>query len=150
MRSFLRSFVYAGRGIYVALREERNLRFHLCIAIYVYLFSAFYDFGKTEYAVITLLVAGVMALELVNSAFERTVSRPSPERYVTAGVVKDMAAGAVLVFSLAAVVIGILLFWDMVAFQRIFNFFTVNPIWLAPFVLSLAASGWFIFYPGKR
>ena len=70
------------------------MRFHLCAAFYVYLFSLFYGFGKTEYILITLMVCGVLALELVNSSLERTVERPAPDRYMTAGVVKDMAAGA--------------------------------------------------------
>ena len=70
------------------------MRFHLCAAFYVYLFSLFYGFGKTEYILITLMVCGVLALELVNASLERTVERPAPDRYMTAGVVKDMAAGA--------------------------------------------------------
>ena len=97
---FVDSFLYAAQGIRTAVREERNMRFHLCAAFYVYLFSLFYGFGKTEYILITLMVCGVLALELVNSSLERTVERPAPDRYMTAGVVKDMAAGAVLVFSI--------------------------------------------------
>lgn len=38
---FYSSFVYAAQGVRTALREERNLRFHLCSAMYVYLFSFF-------------------------------------------------------------------------------------------------------------
>lgn len=87
---FVDSFLYAAQGIRTAVREERNMRFHLCAAFYVYLFSLFYGFGKTEYILITLMVCGVLALELVNSSLERTVERPAPDRYMTAGVVKDI------------------------------------------------------------
>ena len=45
---FVDSFLYAAQGIRTAVREERNMRFHLCAAFYVYLFSLFYGFGKTE------------------------------------------------------------------------------------------------------
>ena len=107
---FVDSFLYAAQGIRTAVREERNMRFHLCAAFYVYLFSLFYGFGKTEYILITLMVCGVLALELVNSSLERTVERPAPDRYMTAGVVKDMAAGAVLVFSIGCAVCGAVLF----------------------------------------
>ena len=65
---FVDSFLYAAQGIRTAVREERNMRFHLCAAFYVYLFSLFYGFGKTEYILITLMVCGVLALELVNSS----------------------------------------------------------------------------------
>ena len=93
---FLHSFRYAVQGVRTALREERNLRFHVCAAFYVYVFSLFYEFTRAEYCLITIMVGGVMALELVNSSLERAVERPVPERYMTAGAVKDMAAGAVL------------------------------------------------------
>ena len=36
---FVDSFLYAAQGIRTAVREERNMRFHLCAAFYVYLFS---------------------------------------------------------------------------------------------------------------
>lgn len=84
---FVDSFLYAAQGIRTAVREERNMRFHLCAAFYVYLFSLFYGFGKTEYILITLMVCGVLALELVNSSLERTVEAPR------AGPVHDCGRG---------------------------------------------------------
>ena len=117
------------------------MRFHLCAAFYVYLFSLFYGFGKTEYILITLMVCGVLALELVNSSLERTVERPAPDRYMTAGVVKDMAAGAVLVFSIGCAVCGAVLFWDVA-------FFAARPLLAVLLAASLAVAWQFIF--GKR
>lgn len=150
MRSFFRSFVYALNGIRFALKEERNMRFHLCTAVYVFVFAQFYAFSKTECMLLTILVAGVMALELVNSALERTVSRPSTERYVTAGFVKDMAAGAVLIFSIAAAVCGVLLFWDVAVFKEIYKYFTANPFLLILLVLSFGVSYWFVFWFNRK
>ena len=138
---FWASFRYAAQGIWTALREERNMRFHLCAAFYVYLFSIFYDFSKTQYCLLTVMVCGVLALELVNSSLERTVERPVPDRYRTAGVVKDMAAGAVLVFSIGCAVGGVLLFWDTAAFGRMWDFFTRHWWALAALAASLSAAG---------
>ena len=137
---FVDSFLYAAQGIRTAVREERNMRFHLCAAFYVYLFSLFYGFGKTEYILITLMVCGVLALELVNSSLERTVERPAPDRYMTAGVVKDMAAGAVLVFSIGCAVCGAVLFWDVAAFRRMFAFFAARPLLAVLLAASLAVA----------
>lgn len=150
MRSFFRGFVYALNGIRAGIQKERNLRFHLCAAVYVYVLSLFYSFTATQYCLLTILVAGVIALELVNSALERAVSRPSPERYVTAGVVKDMAAGAVLVFSIAAAVCGAFLFWDTVIFGEIFAYFAAHPMLLVLLAASLAFSYWFIFWYNRK
>ena len=148
MRLFFQSFRYAWNGLIAAVRAERNLRFHMGIAFYVYLFSLFYSFSTFEYCIITLLVGVMLALELVNSALERAVSHPSPEKYHEAGLVKDMAAAAVLVFSVAAVVCGILLFWQPAVLRHIPAWFFARPLWLLPLALSLVGWGWFIF--GKR
>ena len=145
---FLHSFLYAVQGVRTALREERNLRFHVCTAFYVYVFSLFYEFTRTEYCLITMMVGGVMALELVNSSLERAVERPVPERYMTAGAVKDMAAGAVLVFSIASAVCGVLLFWDPAAFARMWHFVLRWPALAVVLAAALVLAFRFIF--GKK
>ena len=145
---FYASFLYAAQGVRTALREERNMRFHLCTAFYVYLFSMFYDFTKTQYCILTVMIVGVLALELVNSSLERTVERPTPDRYCTAGVVKDMAAGAVLVFSIGCAVCGVLLFWDVDVFKTIFWFFTHHWLALVALCISLVCAWLYVF--GKR
>ena len=132
---FLHSFRYAVQGVRTALREERNLRFHVCAAFYVYVFSLFYEFTRAEYCLITIMV-------------ERAVERPVPERYMTAGAVKDMAAGAVLVFSIASAVCGVLLFWDMAAFARMWRFFLRWPALALVLAATLVVAFRFIF--GKK
>ena len=106
LRRFLRGFRYAASGVWAALRAERNLRFHLCAAVYVLLFSRFYSFSRAEYALLFLCIGGVMSLELMNSAVERAVDRPDASHWAAAGLAKDMAAGAVLVFSIAAAAVS--------------------------------------------
>ena len=145
MHAFFRNFGYAFKGIYVTIINERNMRVHLCVAFYVYLFSLFYHFSRVEYAVLTVIVFGVLALELVNTSLERSVENPAPNRYQTAGVVKDIAAGAVLVFGIGAAVGGVFLFWDTAVFLRIFAYFKTHIPMLVLLALSLAGSWWFIF-----
>ena len=145
MRAFFRNFGYAFKGIYITILNERNMRVHLCVAFYVYVFSGFYDFSRTEYAVLTLVVFSVLALELVNTAFERSVENPAPNRYQTAGVVKDIAAGAVLVAGIGAAVCGVFLFWDVAVFREIVVYFKTHILMLVLLLLSLAGSWWFIF-----
>ena len=101
MRRFFAGFGYAAQGFWAAVKEERNLRFHLCAGAYVLLASLFYSFSAVEYALLFLCIGGVIALELVNSAIERSVESPDPAHWRAAGGAKDMAAGAVLTFSIA-------------------------------------------------
>ena len=53
---FFRGFAYAWSGFLAAVREERNLRFHLVAGAFVLYFSRFYDFTRGERL---LLVAAV-------------------------------------------------------------------------------------------
>ena len=143
---FTDSFRYAAQGFLTAVCEERNLRFHLCAAVYVYVFSLFYRFSRAEYILITLMVCGVIALELVNSSIERTVERPAPDRYLTAGAVKDMAAAAVLVFSIGCAVCGVMLFWDPPVLRRIWRFALENPAADLLFAASVFGAYRFVFH----
>ena len=147
---FLRGFGYAAAGIVAAVREERNLRFHLVATCFVLYFSHFYRFTRAEWMVLIILIAGVIALELVNSAVERAVDSPAPEHYMTAGVAKDMAAGAVLVFSIGAAVCGVLLFWEPQTLQQILAYFLAAWYRLPALAAALIAGYLFVFFYRKR
>lgn len=144
MRAFLRGFGYAWAGVWAAVRTERNFRFHLCAAVYVLWFSQYYAFSRVEYALLILCIGGVLALELVNSAVERAVDKPDVAHWRAAGSAKDMAAGAVLVFSLAAAAIGLCLFLDGPTLLRILRLYIRQPLALAAVLLSLLASWLFV------
>jgi diacylglycerol kinase (ATP) len=60
-------------------------------------------------AAVTLSVGLVLALELVNSALERLIDHLHPGAAPEIAAVKDIAAGAVLLASAAAVVVGLLM-----------------------------------------
>ncbi len=141
----MRGFVYAAKGVRLAVLEERNFRFHLCAGFYVFLFSFFFSFSPLEYALLVVLVGGVLALEMLNSALERAVANPEPQRYQLAGMVKDMAAGAVLVFCISAAVCGFLLFGKWAVWQDVFAFFIARPLLLVLLALSLTGAAWFVF-----
>ena len=61
---------------------------------------------------------------------------------------KDMAAGAVLVFSIASAVCGVLLFWDPAAFARMWHFFLRWPALAVVLAATLVLAFRFIF--GKK
>ena len=151
LRKFIRGFRYAGQGIAAALQQERNLRFHVCAAAYVLAFSRFYRFTAVEYALLAVCIAGVISLELVNSAIERAVDRPDAAHWAAAGAAKDMAAGAVLAGSLGAAAVGVLLFWNPAVVRQIVQLHLAQPRRMAVLLVSLAAAYGFVFHwPGKQ
>ena len=150
MKRFIAGFGYAAQGLWAALKEERNLRFHVCAAAYVLLASLFYPFGVVEYALLALCIGGVLALELVNSAIERSVAAPDPAHWRTAGGAKDMAAGAVLVFSIASAAVGVGLFWQPDVLKYMLAWFAARPWAAALAAASLAAAWFFVLWPERK
>ncbi|MGI5874147.1 MAG: diacylglycerol kinase family protein [Bacillota bacterium] len=108
--SFRESFGYACRGLLHCLRHERNFRVHLVMGCAAFLLGAVLGLSGTELAVLSLLVAFVLFAEMINTALENLVDLFTREYHPLAAVVKDVAAGAVLIVCVIAVVIGVLLF----------------------------------------
>ena len=109
-RSFIRSFSFAVSGILTAVKQERNMRFHLLGSIFVLFISFYFSISKTEWLFILFAIGGMLALELVNSAIERVVDLASPEYHPLAKQAKDIAAGAVFVFAILSIVVGVFIY----------------------------------------
>jgi diacylglycerol kinase len=110
LRSLVNSFRYAMNGIKEASRIERNVQIHVFIAIVVIALGCIVNLETWEWVSIILCVALVIAMELINSSIEKLVDILIPEYNVKAGLVKDIAAGAVLVCSIAAAIVGCIIF----------------------------------------
>ncbi|MCU0391297.1 MAG: diacylglycerol kinase family protein [Thermoflexibacter sp.] len=110
----LGSFIFAWRGILVAFKEENNMRVHAVAAILVIILGFYFQISLTDWAILVLVIGMVWTAEIFNSAFERLVDMVSPDFNPKAGVIKDMAAGAVLITAIVAVIVGGLVFWKYI------------------------------------
>lgn len=106
----LKSFTYAFAGIGSFLHKEHNAWIH-CTAMLAVIIAGF-SFGitRTEWLILILCFALVLAAEAFNTAIERLVDLVSPGYHPIAGDVKDVAAGAVLICAIAAAIIGLVIF----------------------------------------
>lgn len=111
----VKSFGYAIRGLRHVLAFERNARVHLLVAIGVISVGTILPLSPGELAAILVAVILVFLAEIINTAFEKTLDIISPEHHAQVRVVKDMAAGAVIVTAVGAVVIGAVIFWPYLA-----------------------------------
>ncbi len=126
MRSFLKSFHYAIRGIGFNLAYERNFRIHCFAALTVILLSLmFYNHTAAEWCILVLQITTVMAAESMNSAVEQTDNKITRERSRHIRHAKDSAAAAVLLVAVSAVFVAYQLFWDPAVFMEIFAYFTL-------------------------
>ncbi len=110
MKTFFKAFSYAWMGIMHGATRERNVKFHLVAAIVVIVVGGLTGLSQFEWIIITAVIALMIALELMNAAVERVVDLVTQERHPLAKQAKDLAAGAVLVFSIASAIIGLLIF----------------------------------------
>lgn len=107
---WLRSFVFAGRGLGRVWRYERNFRVQLAAGWAAVLLALLLRLPGVQGLLLVGISAAVLAAETMNSALEVLVDLVSPEPHPLAGVAKDLGAGAVLGLSAGAVVVGSVLF----------------------------------------
>ena len=108
--TFLRSFVYAFRGIGYVVRTQRNMQIHIGIGMVAVIFGVVLGLSWGEWAALIVAMTLVYALEMVNTVIEATVDLITRDYHPLARVAKDAAAGAVLVAAIGAVGVGFVLF----------------------------------------
>lgn len=110
-RNLWASMEFAVTGIFTAFKEERNMKKHALSALLVVLAALVFQVSATEWLFLLLCIFLVIGMEIVNSAIENVVDLASDYSYSTrAKNAKDMAAGAVLVLSVFAVLVGSIIF----------------------------------------
>ena len=108
------------------------------------LFSMFYPFSPTQYAVLVLLITSVMALETVNTCVEDLCGLVADRYEPLVKFAKDAAAGAVLTVALGAAVIACIFFLDFNVINTIFTFFAENLLYLIFLLISAVISAFFV------
>ncbi len=103
-----KSFVYAGRGLRWLVQNEHNAWLHLAASMIVIVMGFALHISSQDWRWIMLAMALVWMAEAMNTAIENLCDRLSPDFDPAIGRVKDLAAGGVLVVSIAAAVIGML------------------------------------------
>jgi diacylglycerol kinase len=113
-RKFFRSFYYATRGLVRLIETEQNARIHLIAAIILGTTAYAFHLKALEAAVLFFAVVLVFAIEITNTAIEKLLDVVHPHSHEQIAYIKDALAGAVLIASVIAVVVGFLVFFPHV------------------------------------
>ncbi|MCD6551453.1 diacylglycerol kinase [Thermotoga sp.] len=105
----LKSFKNAFEGIEKALKLERNLKIHFFIGIAVAVFSLFLPLSEKDLLWVYFAIFSVIGAELLNTVIEKFLDLFFEDYSESVKLVKDIAAGVVLWYSLFSVVVGILI-----------------------------------------
>ncbi len=109
-RRFVESFNAAIEGFIYVLKTERNMRVHFLAALFFILLGIYLSFTSLELLVLCLTISLVLTAEMVNTVLELVVDMIKTEFHPLARIIKDVAAGAVLITSVNAIIVGYILF----------------------------------------
>lgn len=114
-----RKFAVAISGLIWSFRHETSFRVHLPIALAVISIAAWLNVDPWRWTVLVMAIGMVVSAELFNTSIEQLVKVIHPEHDQRIGQALNAAAGAVLIVSLAAVVVGLIVLgsplWDVIA-----------------------------------
>ncbi len=110
-------FAAAINGIVHSFRTEGNFKIQLAATVIVVLLGFFFNITQTEWFVIILCCMIVLALELMNTTIEKLCDMISKDFHPVIKIVKDTAAGAVLVSSIGSAVAGAAIFGPLIIHQ---------------------------------
>lgn len=104
------SFGHSIRGVLHVLKKERNARIHLVSAFLAFGVGLVLQVTDVELAAIFFASILVFIAEIFNTAIEKTLDIIQTEHHPQIKIIKDMAAGGVMIAAIAAAMIGIVIF----------------------------------------
>src|SRR6266851_5436148 len=107
---FVRSFSFAGQGVWHAVRRQRNMRVHLAAAAAAVVAGLVLRISAVDWACVLMAIGLVLTAEALNTVVEALADLCTDKYHPLAKIAKDTAAGAVLISSVAALGVGIAVF----------------------------------------
>lgn len=105
-----KSFGYAFKGIDDVIEHEPNIKIHVVVAILVVIMAIILKVSIIEWIILVLLIGAVLAAETINTTIENLVDMYTKEYDEKAKIVKDTAAGTVLILAITSAIIGLIIF----------------------------------------
>jgi diacylglycerol kinase (ATP) len=106
-----RKDIFAGfraalNGLVYTFKTQRHMRFHLYVVLVVMVLGVFFNLRLRELLVLLFTISLVLVAEMFNSAIEATVDLVQPTYSPMAKFAKDISAGAVMITTIIALVVG--------------------------------------------
>ena len=106
----IKSIAHGWRGVGVFFLSTHNAWIQVVIAIIAISLGIILKISSTEWMFMILAIGFVFVTEALNTAIEIDIDLTSPEYHPYARDTKDVAAGAVLLASIIAGIIGLIIF----------------------------------------
>ena len=110
MKRFFNSLGFAFSGIIQSWKIGQNFKIQVGCGLVSLVLCVLLNVQGWEWIVVLILTGGVLSLETLNSSIEKLCDLISVDRDPKIKTTKDLSAGAVLIFSVIAMVIGCMIF----------------------------------------
>ena len=114
IRDRIRSVGYALKGAWILLSSEGSIQVQFVIALLVTAAGWFFDISASEWVFQLLAIGMVMGVEGVNTAVEKLSDYVQPNTDPRIGRLKDVSAGAVLITSVLACIVGGIIYFPKI------------------------------------
>lgn len=138
--NFLKSLKNAFKGILYCIHTERNMRIHTVAALYVLIFSKYFNLSTEKYSILLLIIGLIFSFELLNTGVEKMTDTLIDKYNINVKIIKDLFAGSVLILAIISIVIGILFFGNLNTLCFIFFDLIKKPFHLVLLFASIFIS----------
>lgn len=107
---YKKSFLHAVDGVIYAIENEHNILIMMICAILVFVFGFIFPVSMIEIMILVILIAAVMACEMINSAIEAVVDLVTVKDHPLAKIAKDTGSAASLILSFASLICAGIIF----------------------------------------
>lgn len=120
----IKSATHAWRGLKILIKTTHNMWGHIFFGLLAIYLGFVLHISQTEWLFIVFVIALVLIVEALNTAFEIDIDLTSPEYHPYARDTKDVAAGAVLLSVFLAIIVGLIIFLPKIFLKfNCFNLF---------------------------
>ena len=107
---FYKSLLYSIKGIFWMLKSERNFQLEVFALIINLFLIVYFKLNSTDAALIILVCFLVLITEALNTAVEKICDFVEPNFNKKIGLIKDIAAGSVILATLLSIIVGVLVY----------------------------------------
>lgn len=108
---FYKSLNYALKGLVWMFKNERNFQLEIIGLFINFFLIVFFKLNRMDAILILLICGFVLVAEVLNTGLEKLCDFVEPNFHIKIGIIKDTAAGAVLLSAILSVIIGGIIYW---------------------------------------
>lgn len=110
----IKSVGFAIRGAILLIRTEASIKIQVALGSIMTAAGFYFNISATEWMIQLFAIALVLGIEGMNTAVEKLSDFVQPEFDAKIGFIKDISAGAVMLVSIVASIIGCIIYFPKI------------------------------------